>query len=84
MVLHMILLDQLILLVKKQDGELILKFHTSPVGVALSGARRDYWTPVLQLDSVHVKENATDPNAFFLVAFIPHTGMLALKLCVLF
>ncbi|XP_055346596.1 rho guanine nucleotide exchange factor 11-like [Paramacrobiotus metropolitanus] len=70
--LHVILLDRMLLLVTKQDDKLILKFHSpllnvtdKKTGESFSGK---YWAPVLSLEGLFVKDNATNPLSFYLIS----------------
>ncbi|XP_055349260.1 uncharacterized protein LOC129596103 [Paramacrobiotus metropolitanus] len=69
--LHVLLLDSMIWLVTKVDGKLVLKFHSPSRSGYNKSFRRslpaETWNPVLSLDSIHVKSNALDSLAFFLL-----------------
>ena len=75
--LRLILLNKSLLILTRQDEKLMLKFHHNPINNAGgdkrpggSGGQSDaasrYWTPVLSLEQLTVKDVAHDPRALFL------------------
>ncbi|XP_067425518.1 rho guanine nucleotide exchange factor 11 isoform X2 [Emydura macquarii macquarii] len=63
--LHVLLLDDLLVLLQKQDEKLVLKFH-SKTALGSSDTRQTF-SPVLKLNSVLVRSVATDKRALFII-----------------
>ncbi|XP_074205701.1 rho guanine nucleotide exchange factor 11 isoform X5 [Camelus bactrianus] len=63
--LHVLLLEDLLVLLQKQDEKLLLKCHSkTAVGAADS---KQTFSPVLKLNAVLVRSVATDKRAFFII-----------------
>ncbi|KAM3918673.1 rho guanine nucleotide exchange factor 11 isoform 2-T2 [Leptodactylus fuscus] len=63
--LHVLLLDDLLVLLQKQDEKLVLKCH-SKTSVVSSDTKQTF-SPVIKLNSVLVRSVATDKRAFFII-----------------
>ncbi|XP_077114959.1 rho guanine nucleotide exchange factor 11 isoform X5 [Ranitomeya variabilis] len=63
--LHVLLLEDLLVLLQKQDEKLVLKCH-SKTSVVSSDTKQTF-SPVIKLNSVLVRSVATDKRAFFII-----------------
>ncbi|XP_075700188.1 rho guanine nucleotide exchange factor 11 isoform X2 [Rhinoderma darwinii] len=63
--LHVLLLEDLLVLLQKQDEKLVLKCH-SKTSVVSSDTKQTF-SPVIKLNSVLVRAVATDKRAFFII-----------------
>uniref|UniRef100_A0A8C8SQA7 Rho guanine nucleotide exchange factor 11 n=1 Tax=Pelusios castaneus TaxID=367368 RepID=A0A8C8SQA7_9SAUR len=63
--LHVLLLDDLLVLLQKQDEKLVLKFH-SKMALGASDTKQTF-SPVLKLNSMLIRSVATDKRAFFII-----------------
>ncbi|KAJ8794209.1 hypothetical protein J1605_003355 [Eschrichtius robustus] len=63
--LHVLLLEDLLVLLQKQDEKLLLKCH-SKTAVGSSDSKQTF-SPVLKLNAVLVRSVATDKRAFFII-----------------
>ncbi|XP_021564117.1 rho guanine nucleotide exchange factor 11 [Carlito syrichta] len=63
--LHVLLLDDLLVLLQKQDEKLLLKCH-SKTAVGASDSKQTF-SPVLKLNAVLIRSVATDKRAFFII-----------------
>jgi len=67
--LHVVLLEDCIMLLQKQDDKYLLKFHTSTVGNAAVGSQGHKFchSPVIKFSAMLVRPVATDKRAFYLL-----------------
>nr|DBA14062.1 TPA: hypothetical protein GDO54_005079 [Pyxicephalus adspersus] len=63
--LHVLLLEDLLVLLQKQDEKLVLKCHSKTTVV--SSDTKQTFSPVIKLNSVLVRPVATDKKAFFII-----------------
>uniref|UniRef100_A0A8D1SKS0 Rho guanine nucleotide exchange factor 11 n=1 Tax=Sus scrofa TaxID=9823 RepID=A0A8D1SKS0_PIG len=63
--LHVLLLEDLLVLLQKQDEKLLLKCH-SKTAVGSSDSKQTF-SPVLKLNAVLIRSVATDKRAFFII-----------------
>ncbi|CAB4064753.1 ARHGEF12 [Lepeophtheirus salmonis] len=64
--LHVVLLEDCIMLLQKQDDKYLLKFHTS--GAASStGDKKFFHSPIIEFSTMLVRPVATDKRAFYLL-----------------
>lgn len=63
--LHVLLLEDLLVLLQKQDEKLVLKCHSKTTVV--SSDTKQTFSPVIKLNSVLVRPVATDKRAFFII-----------------
>ncbi|XP_077620340.1 rho guanine nucleotide exchange factor 11 isoform X8 [Crocuta crocuta] len=63
--LHVLLLDDVLVLLQKQDERLLLKCHSKTA--AGSSDSRQTFSPVLKLNAVLIRSVATDKRAFFII-----------------
>ncbi|ELK02715.1 Rho guanine nucleotide exchange factor 11 [Pteropus alecto] len=63
--LHVLLLEDLLVLLQKQDEKLLLKCHSKAAAGAADG--KQTFSPVLKLNAVLVRSVATDKRAFFII-----------------
>ncbi|XP_066218227.1 rho guanine nucleotide exchange factor 11 isoform X4 [Saccopteryx leptura] len=63
--LHVLLLEDLLVLLQKQDEKLLLKCH-SKMAVGSSDSKQTF-SPVLKLNAVLIRSVATDKRAFFII-----------------
>ncbi|XP_063803174.1 rho guanine nucleotide exchange factor 11 isoform X2 [Pseudophryne corroboree] len=63
--LHVLLLEDLLVLLQKQDEKLVLKCHSKTTVV--SSDTKQTFSPVIKLNSVLVRSVATDKKAFFII-----------------
>ncbi|XP_037681586.1 rho guanine nucleotide exchange factor 11 isoform X4 [Choloepus didactylus] len=63
--LHVLLLEDLLVLLQKQDEKLLLKCHSKTAGG--SSDSKQTFSPVLKLNAVLVRSVATDKRAFFII-----------------
>uniref|UniRef100_A0A673U7G6 Rho guanine nucleotide exchange factor 11 n=1 Tax=Suricata suricatta TaxID=37032 RepID=A0A673U7G6_SURSU len=63
--LHVLLLDDVLVLLQKQDERLLLKCHSKTA--AGSSDSRHSFSPVLKLNAVLIRSVATDKRAFFII-----------------
>ncbi|XP_074836650.1 rho guanine nucleotide exchange factor 11 isoform X2 [Carettochelys insculpta] len=63
--LHVLLLEDLLVLLQKQDEKLVLKFHSKTV--LGSSDTKQTFSPVLKLNSMLIRSVATDKRALFII-----------------
>ncbi|KAM4690215.1 rho guanine nucleotide exchange factor 11 [Rhinophrynus dorsalis] len=63
--LHVLLLDDLLVLMQKQDEKLVLKCHSK--ATVVSTDTKQTFSPVIKLNSVLVRSVATDKRALFII-----------------
>ncbi|KAM9294557.1 rho guanine nucleotide exchange factor 11 [Gastrophryne carolinensis] len=63
--LHVLLLEDLLVLLQKQDEKLVLKCHSK--ATVVSSDTKQSFSPVIKLNSVLVRPVATDKRAFFII-----------------
>ncbi|XP_064470907.1 uncharacterized protein LOC135385494 isoform X2 [Ornithodoros turicata] len=63
----MVLLEDLVVLLQRQDERLLLRFHSTTLPKALGEDARLTHSPILRLQHVITRDVATDKKAFFLV-----------------
>ena len=67
--LHVVLLEDCIMLLQKQDDKYLLKFHTSTAGPGIGAAASGKFnhSPVIKFSTLLVRPVATDERAFYLL-----------------
>merc|ERR1719225_352554 len=67
--LHVLLLEDCIMLLQKQDDKYLLKFHTSTFGTTAVGTQGHKFchSPVIKFSAMLVRPVATDKRAFYLL-----------------
>jgi hypothetical protein len=67
--LHVVLLEDCIMLLQKQDDKYVLKFHTSTAGPGIGAASSGKFnhSPVIKFSTLLVRPVATDKRAFYLL-----------------
>ncbi|XP_049637900.1 rho guanine nucleotide exchange factor 11 isoform X3 [Suncus etruscus] len=63
--LHVLLLEDLLVLLQKQDEKLLLKCHSKTAAGAMDS--KQTFSPVLKLNAVLIRSVATDKRAFFII-----------------
>lgn len=71
--LHVLLLEDCIMLLQKQDDKYLLKFITAPqANVTAPGGQAGKHSPVIKFSTMHVRPNASGKSVLFFCASFLH------------
>ncbi|XP_030068886.1 rho guanine nucleotide exchange factor 1 isoform X2 [Microcaecilia unicolor] len=62
---HVLLLDDILVLLQRQDDKMVLKCHSRTMTPTPDG--KQMWSPIIRLNSVMTREVATDNKAFYVI-----------------